>query len=102
MLIYLIGFLAAIWGVNSQIVIDPTSCANLMLTVQAAVDEMLNMCNTARTRIANAGNGNPPTSASEMRLVIYLLDAIFASLSNPQGQTHATDMICKSLLINIY
>ena len=100
MLIYLIAFLAAILEVNSQIVIDPTSCGHVMRTMQAAKDEMLDMCLKARTRIANVWSRQTPES--ELIAMIYLFDSFFGILSDQQAEAHARRVLCKPLLINIY
>lgn len=95
MLIYLISLLAVIQGAKSQLVIDPTSCAHLRITLAAALDEMLDMANTAYIRTSNIWV--PQTPAAELRVVHNLLNVFFVSNDPQKGETYARDLLCKSL-----
>ena len=101
MLIYLIGLFAAIQGAKSQQpVINPTSCAPILQTVQAALNEMWDIVNAAYTRTTSAFNTQ--TSIVELRILHYLLNAYFPSDDPQKLRTYATDVICKSLSKDIY
>jgi hypothetical protein len=49
MFVYLISLLVAIQGAKLQVTLDPVSCTPYIVTVEAALREMVEIANTAYT-----------------------------------------------------
>jgi hypothetical protein len=91
--VYLIILLAAIERAKPQITIDQDSCAPHMQTMQAALNEMVEMSSVAYDRTEELWNLQ--ASIDELRVVLNTFDSYFASNNDQQTEISARDILCR-------
>jgi hypothetical protein len=73
----------------SLVNIDPNTCADIPLTVQASLNEMVDMAQAAYSRTQNVYNLQAPNE--ELEVVFHTFDAYFATSNTPAT---ARELLC--------
>jgi hypothetical protein len=81
-------------GAEPQITIDDASCGNNKPTVEAALNEMVDISDTAYNRTEELFTLN--ASVDELKIVLFTFDSYFGTNSDQQTDSSAQRILCWS------